>query len=211
MRQSERTARTRARLLRAARKVFGRRGYHAASLAEIAGEAGVSKGALYHNFPSKEDLFLALLDERLEERIRDIEEVFAGGEASEKATEAQVQEAALHAIEALKQSREWRVLFLEFVVHAAREREFAAEFADRIKRMRSGLTRVIKERTEALGIELAIPAEQLAICINGLGNGLAIESLSTPEEVPDELLGFALVSLLQGAAGESLRPDTSRP
>lgn len=200
MKQSERTARTRARLLRAARKVFGRRGYHAASLAEIAGEAGVSKGAVYHNFKSKEDLFLALLDERLEERIRDLEAVFAGSERSEEATEAQVQEAALHAIDTLKQSHEWRVLFLEFVVHAAREREFAAAFADRVKRMRSALASVITERTQALGVELEVSAEQLAIAINGLGNGLAIESLVTPEEVPDELMGRFLAFTFRGMA-----------
>jgi AcrR family transcriptional regulator len=56
-------ARTRALLLRAANRLFLRDGYVATSLATIAAEAGVTKGAVYSNFESKEDLFLAVLAE----------------------------------------------------------------------------------------------------------------------------------------------------
>jgi AcrR family transcriptional regulator len=52
-------------LLRAASRLFLRNGYVATSLAHIADEAGVTKGAVYSNFESKEDLFLALLQEPL--------------------------------------------------------------------------------------------------------------------------------------------------
>ena len=55
---------TRERLLEAGLRVFSRRGYYAASVDEIAAEAGFSKGAVYSNFESKEDLFLALIDKR---------------------------------------------------------------------------------------------------------------------------------------------------
>lgn len=56
---------TRRSLLRAAGRLFLRNGFVATSLADIAGEAGVTKGAVYSNFASKEDLFLALLREPL--------------------------------------------------------------------------------------------------------------------------------------------------
>src|ERR1700756_5756827 len=59
-----RRAMTRDHLLAAAAEVFGRRGYHAATLDEVAEAAGFSKGAVYSNFASKEDLFLALLRQR---------------------------------------------------------------------------------------------------------------------------------------------------
>src|SRR5919108_4703104 len=72
----EKRAITRTRLLEAARKVFGRRGYYGASLDEIAADAGFSKGALYYNFGGKEGLFLALLEERLQERVRIIGDAF---------------------------------------------------------------------------------------------------------------------------------------
>ena len=61
-RHQERTDVTRARLIRAAEKIFARDGFEAAKLEEIAAEAGYTRGAFYANFESKEDLFFALLE-----------------------------------------------------------------------------------------------------------------------------------------------------
>jgi AcrR family transcriptional regulator len=62
--QQLRTRETQARLLDAAAEVFVRDGYEAAQLDEIAARAGRSKGAVYTHFESKEDLFLALFEQR---------------------------------------------------------------------------------------------------------------------------------------------------
>lgn len=61
--REESKARTREELIRAANRLFLRNGYVATSLANIAEEAALTKGAVYSNFESKEDLFLALLQE----------------------------------------------------------------------------------------------------------------------------------------------------
>lgn len=61
--REESKAKTRQELLRAANRLFLRNGYVATSLANIAEEAALTKGAVYSNFESKEDLFLALLQE----------------------------------------------------------------------------------------------------------------------------------------------------
>jgi AcrR family transcriptional regulator len=61
--REESKARTRAELLRAASRLFVRKGFVATSLADIAEEAALTKGAVYSNFGSKEELFLALLEE----------------------------------------------------------------------------------------------------------------------------------------------------
>jgi len=63
--RAEAHAATRRDILRAAGRRFLRDGYVATSLADIAAEAGVTKGAVYSNFSSKEDLFLTLLREPL--------------------------------------------------------------------------------------------------------------------------------------------------
>lgn len=63
--RAEQQENTRAALVASARRVFGRNGYHGAKLAAIAREAGLTKGAVYSNFASKADLFLAVLDEDL--------------------------------------------------------------------------------------------------------------------------------------------------
>jgi AcrR family transcriptional regulator len=57
-----RAAERRAQLLDVARRVFGTSGFHAVSMDDVAKEAGVTKPILYDHFPSKKELYLALLD-----------------------------------------------------------------------------------------------------------------------------------------------------
>ena len=69
-RRAEHAADTRRALVRAARRLFARRGYVATSLDDICERAGVTKGALYHHFAGKEDLFCAAYDDLGEELVR---------------------------------------------------------------------------------------------------------------------------------------------
>ncbi len=62
-RQAARSASTRGKLIRAARTLFARRGYAAVSTEEIVRRAGVTRGALYHQFPTKQELFLAVYED----------------------------------------------------------------------------------------------------------------------------------------------------
>ena len=55
---------TRRHLLDAAATVFARQGFHGASLDDVAAVAGFTKGAVYSNFASKDDLFLAVFEDR---------------------------------------------------------------------------------------------------------------------------------------------------
>ena len=64
------TATTRRDLLAAALAVFGEGGYAAATLEQIAGRAGVTRGALYHHFVGKADLYDALLREEADQFMR---------------------------------------------------------------------------------------------------------------------------------------------
>jgi AcrR family transcriptional regulator len=63
--RAEQNDRNRSLLLAAARRVFLARGYYAATLEQIADEAGFSKGVVYSRFASKADMFLALLEDRI--------------------------------------------------------------------------------------------------------------------------------------------------
>jgi AcrR family transcriptional regulator len=62
----------RAQLLTAALEVFTSAGYHAAAMDEIADRAGVSKPVLYQHFPSKLDLYLAVLDLHVDQLVYSI-------------------------------------------------------------------------------------------------------------------------------------------
>ena len=59
----------RAQLLAAAQRVFSANGYHAAAMDEIAEQAGVSKPVLYQHFPGKLDLYIALLENHVDELV----------------------------------------------------------------------------------------------------------------------------------------------
>src|SRR5258706_6256167 len=61
-RQEERRAATRGAVMRAAQKLFESKGFSATTMDEIAAAAGVAKGAVYHHFPSKEELFEAVFE-----------------------------------------------------------------------------------------------------------------------------------------------------
>jgi AcrR family transcriptional regulator len=80
-RQAARSASTRAKLIRAARPLFARRGYAAVGTEEIVRRAGVTRGALYHQFPAKEDLFLAVYEQVEQELTRRIGELLGAVES----------------------------------------------------------------------------------------------------------------------------------
>lgn len=80
MTQQQRSEITRARLLNVALDLFSRNGYDATGVAEICAAAGVSKGAFYHHFPSKQTVFLALLEDWLAGLDREMATAFQPGE-----------------------------------------------------------------------------------------------------------------------------------
>lgn len=80
----------RAQLLEAARVVFVREGFHAAGMDDIAEKAGVSKPVLYQHFPSKRDLYMALLDSGKEELIESVTEALASTENNHERVQASV-------------------------------------------------------------------------------------------------------------------------
>jgi len=72
------------RLVEAALSLFGERGYHGASVSQIAARAGVAKGLFYHYFESKQDLLVRLAEMRLDEWSELIELLEGGGEPRQR-------------------------------------------------------------------------------------------------------------------------------
>jgi AcrR family transcriptional regulator len=84
-RKAEQRDATRAALLAAARQLFTERGYAATSTAEIVERAGVTRGALYHHFPAKYDLFRAVFEQLEAELADDVaRRALAGADALEQ-------------------------------------------------------------------------------------------------------------------------------
>ena len=76
--RAEKKAETRAALLRSATTVFAEQGMERASIDDVARHAGYTKGAFYANFASKEELFLALLDEHFAELLERLDRAVSG-------------------------------------------------------------------------------------------------------------------------------------
>jgi AcrR family transcriptional regulator len=190
--RAEKREANRARILRAARAVFGARGFHAATIEEIADEAGLSNGAIYYNFESKGDLFFELLEQRQDERIRHMRETFARAPRQDAALQEEARDATL----SLKESREWRLLLLEFIAHAARTPRLAAKLQAHKRKLRAAVTAVLEERLRQRAIATPLDVGELALAVIGLANGLALQELGDPGCVRDELLGDVLALLL---------------
>jgi AcrR family transcriptional regulator len=103
---------TRDKILQAAREVFAEKGYHRALVDDIVRASHTSKGAVYHHFPNKEALFLALVDEfagRLAEAV-------AAAIASAHGALGKVQAAVTAGLETFARHRDLaRILLLESV------------------------------------------------------------------------------------------------
>ena len=83
--QGERTAQTRAALINAARRLFGARGFAEVGAERIAREAGMTRGALYHQFAGKAGLFAAVLDQAEAEIARRVAGAVAGLDPADSA------------------------------------------------------------------------------------------------------------------------------
>lgn len=195
--REQKRAANRQRLLDAALKVFSDRGYHGATIEEIAAESGLSNGALYYNFRNKEDLFLALFDQRIEARIAAVERTFVSGATNDEESAARVRTAALQGVRDIDDPSEW-AMFFEFVAHAAREPVFRRRFRQRSRRLRAAFAQAVECQFAGLGTDLPLPSDRIAIAIAALSQGLAVQRVTDPRAVPDELLGQLVVYLLRG-------------
>jgi AcrR family transcriptional regulator len=113
-----RTKETRELLLQSAETIFVRDGYEGAELGEIASLAGRTKGAIYAHFKSKEDIFLALIEQHTVRYRKQMAELIA------KSTSTEENLAALRQFYLkMTEDKAWALLFLEFKLYAIRHPE----------------------------------------------------------------------------------------
>jgi AcrR family transcriptional regulator len=192
--RDEQKALTRRRLLDAAETIFAGRGFHGASVEEIAREAGATTGALYSNFAGKEDLFLALFEERIATDVGDYSEIVGSGTTLDQ----QARGVADHWMAILRQRPDYFPLLIEFWAYAIREPKLRKPLADRFAALREASARLVLEGAERRGISPSAEfGDRMGLVINALGNGLALEKLVDPDAFPDALYGDTLMLILQ--------------
>lgn len=171
----EKQRRTRSSLLRAAEKVFCRYGLEAASIDQVAQEAGYTKGAFYANFKSKEELFLVMLDERFARELERLDHMLAG-------TDEPLQEALAAAADFIHfaSDDDWPRLYFQFVAHAVHDDEFREELATRMQAMRARLTELFSRWKENYGKEPPIPQEDITAMTCFMADGFLVDRIMEP-------------------------------
>ena len=167
MSRAQRKKRTRDELLDAAYAMFTQRGFHATSLDLVAAEAGYTKGAVYSNFASKEDLFFAVYEREIERRTAQMERLV--GEMGPR-------EFTIHALERRRADDGWLAVFFEFWAHVLRHAELRERFLAGHRRAQEPLIAATAGRYELKGTT----PERFTRAMFALVSGLGLEALTEP-------------------------------
>jgi AcrR family transcriptional regulator len=198
--RKQRQEHTRTCLLEAAGRVFARRGLAQASVDEVAADAGFTKGAVYANFGSKEELFLEMLDARFAARLAEMDRVLS----TDAPPEAQAREAGRDFVAHITGDPDWARLFFEAALHASRHEGFREKLQARYAEMRTRMAELLAARAEAGGFDPGVPFDQLAMMIFAMANGVAFERFVEPAAVADDLFSSMLELFTLGASSRQL-------
>ena len=182
--RKEAQARTRARLMESAARVISTKGLDRASIDEIAADAGFTKGAFYANFESKEALFLAMLDERFEQRIGEVDQVWSDSDSPRD----QARHSAADFAQVVRADPGAPRLFLEFSTAALRDDDFRGELVARFAGLRERLERIYERRAAEYGLDLPIPMDRVVRMVIAICDGWELWQLLEPEAVDERML-----------------------
>jgi AcrR family transcriptional regulator len=198
---------TRRRILDAAFAVFSERGIAGTSLTTVAAAAGLTKGAVYSSFASKDELVLALMEEHVAHRIEAGLAGFTDGVGTDRA----VAQLATALVSEMRADAAWHRLLAEYFAMTRHDPARREGLRDRRREVRDAVARVIARVADDLDVELPLPPADMAIVLLALSNGLAVETDIDPDRVPDDLLGHVLTLIIGEAAVAKFRDAASAP
>ena len=175
--QAERRDETRRALLSSADRAFSRDGFHASSVDAIAEDAGYSKGAVYARFGGKDDLFLAVLEARFDQRLAPIGQDLARHRTRQDRIEAL---ARAHR-EVIAEDPAWTVAWVEFAAHATRD----PDLRQRLRALNQSLRARAERRFVELGLVDETEAGYLTTVSLVYGSGVSTERMLDPEGPPE--------------------------
>ena len=167
---------TRKRILAAAEACFARSGYDATGVAEICEQAGVTKGALYHHFPTKQAIFLALLHDWLGGLDVGIEALRA---KAPTVREGLLEMAGMTRL-VFQQGSGRLPMFLEFWDQSSHDPEVWQATVAPYRRYRELFAGIVRDGI-AEGTLRPVDAETAAVVIVALAIGLLLQGLLDPE------------------------------
>jgi AcrR family transcriptional regulator len=177
MTREERRVRTREDLVDAADRLFTANGFHTTTVDAIAADAGYTKGAVYSNFASKEDLFFAVYERRVDAAVRTSERLLA-----DLGTSDAIDRAAADGASRKGRDDGWLAVFFEFWSHVLRHPELRDRFARIHARNQAPFAAALKRDGLApTGTDVA--PDELVVAAMAMDVGLALERLVRPDAV----------------------------
>ena len=201
----QRSRETRQRILDGALSVFSRLGYGHASVDEVAREAGISKGALYHHFASKEDLFRALLKDRVkgcqEHMLSAVGEITSLPQAMRAAIGASF--TSHHA------DPQWTPMLMEFWSEAVRDVYARSIVADSFRNCRQTVAQILRSG-QAMGfVRPDLDADAVSVLYLAMVDGIRLQAQvdsSVDVEGAKDSMGDMIIEFVKPRSGGRERP-----
>lgn len=177
---TKRRPQTNARLLDAAFEVFAERGFHGASIGEICDRAGLTTGAFYSNYRTKDELFFALFDVHSGRVLDQVAEAI-----DDVAAEPDPLTALFRRTSRIDDyERRWYLVSTEFTLYAIRHPDTAKVLAEHDARLRAELVRLFEKAMRGNGSADPVDLDSLARLVVALREGSLAQSLVEPDELP---------------------------
>jgi TetR/AcrR family transcriptional regulator, transcriptional repressor of aconitase len=188
----ERKAERRDQILEGARRCFAQHGYEGATVTKLEREIGLSRGAIFNYFPSKEDLFLELAARD----TKRVSEVFL----------EQGLEGVLHEI--LEFDPSWLSVYLELVRRARTDPTFRKRLDERENEFVLANRARVEEAQRAGEIRDDLDPKSLGIFVNLVLHGLMLQRATGEDPPPIGLVLGLLEDAIGGPARSGTRPHT---
>jgi AcrR family transcriptional regulator len=193
----------RSQILDAAMACFARQGYHATSMDDVVRESGLSVGAIYTYFASKEDLFLALSDARAEQTLAYLNELFRRpGPINDKCREAVDYFFGNLAEELVPLAR----VSVEFLSEAAKSERIKERQDRRFGSIRQFFQWLLCDARDRGAVRSDVDINAAAELMMALNEGIVLLSVAGLRRVPLEALKPAYIALLDAGLAS---PDRS--
>jgi|SRR5690625_1273452 len=183
---------TRRQLLQVAEELFANKGFHQTSVDQIAKKAGYSKGAVYSNFGSKDDLFLAVFSDNQKKDIEQLQKLadvcHSLDDFVRLIEKNHEQERRTH--------EDWSMLKLEFLLHALRNEDVRPKLAEIMKESRTKIANILanfyySESDEILSIE------KITFLLLALDIGIGVQSYIDEKSIPNNIYAEGLQAFLR--------------
>ena len=189
----EQQRQTHERLLAAGARVLAKRGFLAATIEEIAAEAGYTRGAVYKHFGGKEGLWLAAMAAQAEAHLQLLDEALTQAADRRELARALTPNSITDDGEAAR----WSATTAEFLAAVAGQPETAAAVVAAQKRHEEQIVAVLERHCRRLGLAPALPLPQVVVVLGALGGGLALRRGMDPDVDVAAILSGVLTVVFQ--------------